>query len=168
MKSKTKKFAGFTLIELLVAIVIIGILTTITINTFRGNFKKARDVKRLTQTKQLQKALELYYIDHEAYPYAGEGLISNCGDAIHFAKWKTLMTSLKKYPIDNLPLDAGGWPLCIYYLKGGYRHCDAIANTGYVLIFSTESTTFPDLDLYNIQGENGTKARYCLYSGNNN
>ncbi len=39
---------GFTLIELLVVIVIIGILATISVATFSGYFKKARDAERKT------------------------------------------------------------------------------------------------------------------------
>ncbi len=57
---KFKKNA-FTLIELLVTIVIIGILSTIAISTFSGYFAKARDAKRISTMRDLNKAVLLYY-----------------------------------------------------------------------------------------------------------
>lgn len=56
---KNKK--GFTLVELLVVIAIIGLLATIafiSLNSARG---KARDAKRVSDIRQIQTALELYY-----------------------------------------------------------------------------------------------------------
>ncbi len=46
MKHKDAK--GFTLIELLVVIVILGILSTISVGTFRSYFAKARDAERIS------------------------------------------------------------------------------------------------------------------------
>ncbi|MFA6105294.1 MAG: prepilin-type N-terminal cleavage/methylation domain-containing protein [Patescibacteria group bacterium] len=65
---------GFTLIELLVVIAIIGLLSTI-ITVAMGNARlKARDAKRMSDLKQIQTALELYYGDQNAYP-VGNGII---------------------------------------------------------------------------------------------
>ena len=59
---------GFTLIELLVVIAIIGLLSTI-ISVAMGNARlKARDAKRMSDLKQIQTALELYYTDQNGYP----------------------------------------------------------------------------------------------------
>jgi prepilin-type N-terminal cleavage/methylation domain-containing protein len=66
MKSIIQK--GFTLIELLVVIAIIGLLATLATVSFSGSTKKARDAKRKSDLIQVQKALELYYDDHNAYP----------------------------------------------------------------------------------------------------
>ncbi len=46
MRNKHQK--GFTLIELLVVIVILGILSTISVGTFRSYFAKARDAERVS------------------------------------------------------------------------------------------------------------------------
>ena len=46
MKNKHQK--GFTLIELLVVIVILGIISTISVGTFRSYFAKARDAERVS------------------------------------------------------------------------------------------------------------------------
>jgi prepilin-type N-terminal cleavage/methylation domain-containing protein len=54
MKNKQKLF-GFTLIELLVVMVIIGILSAISIATFKGYFEKARIAKARHAAKQVEK-----------------------------------------------------------------------------------------------------------------
>lgn len=61
---------GFTLIELLVVIAIIGLLSTLAVVALGSARQKARDSKRLSDLKQVQTALELYYTDNNAYPTA--------------------------------------------------------------------------------------------------
>ncbi|MBU1557672.1 prepilin-type N-terminal cleavage/methylation domain-containing protein [Patescibacteria group bacterium] len=71
-KNKEK---GFTLIELLVVIAIIGILSSVVLASLNSARLKARDAKRVSDLKQLQLALEMFYDDNSAYPvsttYAG-------------------------------------------------------------------------------------------------
>ena len=62
---------GFTLIELLVVISIIGFLATASMVVFNSVRIKARDVKRIADIKQIQKALDLYYDQNSAYPISG-------------------------------------------------------------------------------------------------
>ncbi len=52
---------GFTLIELLVVIAIIAILSTVVMAGLNSARSKSRDAKRLSDIKQIQSALELYY-----------------------------------------------------------------------------------------------------------
>lgn len=59
---------GFTLIELLVVIAIIGLLSTLAVVALGSARQKANDAKRLSDIKQVQTALELYYTDNSAYP----------------------------------------------------------------------------------------------------
>ena len=61
---------GFTLIELLVVIAIIGILSSIVLASLNSARKKGRDARRVSDVKQLQLALELYYDANGAYPSA--------------------------------------------------------------------------------------------------
>jgi len=59
---------GFTLIELLVVIGIIGLLSTLAVVALGSARQKARDSKRLSDIKQVQTALELYFTDTNSYP----------------------------------------------------------------------------------------------------
>ncbi len=59
---------GFTLIELLVVIAILGLLSTLAVVALGSARTKSRDSKRLSDLKQLQTALELYYTENTAYP----------------------------------------------------------------------------------------------------
>lgn len=63
-----KSRSGFTIVELLIVIVVIGILAAITIVAFNGVQKRARDNTRSSDIASLQKALELYRVDHGKYP----------------------------------------------------------------------------------------------------
>ncbi len=61
---------GFTLIELLVVIAIIGILSSVVLASLNSARQKSRDAKRVSDLKQLQLALELYYDSNGGYPSA--------------------------------------------------------------------------------------------------
>lgn len=66
----TNKKQGFTLIELLVVIAIIGILSSVVLASLNSARQKARDAKRISDVKQLQLALELYFDSNGGYPSA--------------------------------------------------------------------------------------------------
>jgi general secretion pathway protein G len=79
---------GFTLIELLVVIAIIGLLSTLAVVALSSARTKGRDAVRVSDAKNLQMALELYYNDNNAYPTGtnvvlGEGTV-NCLDNTGF------------------------------------------------------------------------------------
>lgn len=59
---------GFTLIEILVVMAIIGILATIGAGSFLTSRLRGRDAERKGTLGQVQRALELYYNDHNEYP----------------------------------------------------------------------------------------------------
>lgn len=61
---------GFTLVELLVVIAIIGLLSTLAVVALNNARQKARDARRVSDVKQIQTALELYYNDESGYPAA--------------------------------------------------------------------------------------------------
>lgn len=69
---------GFTLIELLVVISIIGVLSTIAMTSLNGARRRAWDAKRISDLKETQKAVELYYYTHGAYPNTSGSWRSEC------------------------------------------------------------------------------------------
>ncbi len=56
-----KNNKGFTLIELLVVIAIIGVLASVVLASLNNARRKSRDARRITDLKQIQLALELYF-----------------------------------------------------------------------------------------------------------
>jgi general secretion pathway protein G len=62
---------GFTLIELLVVIAIIGLLAVLAVVSLNNARQKSRDAKRVSDVKQVQTALELYFADQNGYPVEG-------------------------------------------------------------------------------------------------
>jgi prepilin-type N-terminal cleavage/methylation domain-containing protein len=69
MKIKNKN-RGFTLIELIIVIGILGILAVAALAVLNplAQFQKANDTRRKSDLAQIQRALETYYQDHNAYP----------------------------------------------------------------------------------------------------
>ena len=70
---KNKK--GFTLIELLVVVAIMGLLASLAIVALNTARARARDARRVSDIKQIQTALELYYMDNYKYPASTDGAI---------------------------------------------------------------------------------------------
>jgi general secretion pathway protein G len=67
-----KKTNGFTLIELLVVIAIIGLLSVLAVVALGSARQKARDSRRLSDLKQMQSALELFYTEKNEYPVVAD------------------------------------------------------------------------------------------------
>ena len=63
-----KKNKGFTLIELLVVIAILGLLATIVAVSLTSARARARDARRVSDIRQIELALELYYAAFQEYP----------------------------------------------------------------------------------------------------
>lgn len=62
-----KNKTGFTLIELLVVIAIISLLSSVVMSSLNSARSKARDARRISDVKQLQLALNLYYDKYGRY-----------------------------------------------------------------------------------------------------
>ncbi|MBP7741689.1 MAG: prepilin-type N-terminal cleavage/methylation domain-containing protein [Candidatus Pacebacteria bacterium] len=62
---------GFTLIELLVVIAIIALLSSVVFSALNTARAKSRDAMRLSELREVQKALETYHLQNGAYPSTG-------------------------------------------------------------------------------------------------
>jgi len=72
---------GFSILELFIAIAIISILAAMTFVLFSSAQERARDTKRFEQVTQIQKALDLYYVSHTAFPVFSDGITITGEDA---------------------------------------------------------------------------------------
>jgi general secretion pathway protein G len=68
--------AGFTLIEIMVVVVILGILAAIVVPRIVDRPDQARQVKVQQDLRGIGAALELYRLDHAAYPATQDGLVA--------------------------------------------------------------------------------------------
>lgn len=71
MKEQSYRKSGFTLIELLVVIAIIGLLSSILLASMTAARLKGQDSRRLSDSRQLKNAMELYYSSNGFYPSIG-------------------------------------------------------------------------------------------------
>lgn len=78
MKSRLNTQRGFTLIEMLVVVAIIGLLAGSIVASTRVARNKARDVRRVSDLKQIQLALEMYHNTNRAYPDTSGAWRSEC------------------------------------------------------------------------------------------
>lgn len=108
-----KKKGGFTLIELLVVIAIISILSSVVLANLGSARQKGRDGKRVSDLKQVQLTLELYYDANSRYPIAG---------------WSNLVTAVQGTYISQVPDDPTCAPNQDCY--GYYATPDGCNNAG--------------------------------------
>jgi len=95
--------SGFTLIELLVVIAIIGLLSTLSILALNTARARARDARRISDVKQIQTALEMYYNDTADYP-----LDASMTHGLPIAS--TNGTFLREIPTPPTPIDGSNCP----------------------------------------------------------
>nr|MDA3803020.1 hypothetical protein [Patescibacteria group bacterium] len=86
-------------IELLVVIAIIGLLATLSIIALNSAQAKARDVKRMSDVREIRTALEMYFASENAYPAS-----TTPGVAIQDSGGAVFMRS---YPTPPSPADGG-------------------------------------------------------------
>jgi len=144
-----RQVRAFTLIELLVVISIISLLATVTLASLNDARASARDAKRVSDLKEVQKALELYYNDSNggngSYPSTGG---SSCDDDdsdgdSNFQEALQVLVDEELIPsIPNDPTNTS--PYCYHYEidePSTGTFCE-IQDPAYRLYFTSEGTQF--------------------------
>jgi len=130
---------GFTLIELLVVIAIIGLLSSTVLASLNTARAKARDARRISDMKQLQLAIELFFDDFGYYPRqnadSANGIVGE-GAGID--------TMLSGYisAVPNDPSGPGASPFNYYY--DGTHTCANVVPDNRAVLFSRTMEN-PDL-----------------------
>jgi prepilin-type N-terminal cleavage/methylation domain-containing protein len=126
---RSKKSQAFSLIELLVVIAIIGILSAFAVVSLGTARAKARDARRLADVKELQIALEMYYLDNNDYPPAtkmtANATLDNNG-----------VTYMSKVPANQSPYTDGD---CASSVTSSYQY--ATTSDGYTITYCLGSST---------------------------
>ena len=152
--------SGFTIVELAVVIFVIAILATITLVSYSGVQAKSRDTRRITDVENIEKAMELYYSDHQSYPTptTTSSVINSGWYSSGDSSWNALSTLLTSTSndsgtpaIDLLPKDptnttngkpftTGQFVYAVYVKKDG-SYCGAASGQMYMIVYKLEKGT---------------------------
>ena len=111
--------AGFTLMELMIAVAIVGILSTVAVQSLTGNIAKANEAAAKQGVNALKEACTTYYINHKKMPTSldqlveGDDPILDNGDTGLYDPWGNkyeMEVKGKKIVIKSAGEDAGAQP----------------------------------------------------------
>jgi prepilin-type N-terminal cleavage/methylation domain-containing protein len=156
---------GFTLIEILIVVAIIAILASIVLVGLGPTQQAGRDARRLSDLRQTQNALELYFSKCGYYP--GPAVAGSCGSTSWSATsdWATLKTAItgSAIGVSTVPVDPSAGHTYYYgTLNGGSAYVlgAALENTNNS-VFNNYAP--PDLTGYSATGLSSCAApNYCI------
>lgn len=123
---------GFTIVELLIVIVVIAILAAIVIVAYNGIQTRAKDTRKQSDIKQVQKLVEAYNAEHGEYPVTASNIQSaaattvrsdaNCYTGTQQEDWVPGVGKLpqsKENPNKGVTANSRG---CYMYASDGLRY----------------------------------------------
>ncbi len=113
MENKQNHKKGFTLIELLVVVAIMGMLAALAVVSLNNARARARDARRISDIKQIQTALELYFLDNSDYPsgediHIGSPTADTLSQNNGFSENAAGDVYMSVVPLNPAPYDDGG------------------------------------------------------------
>ena len=144
---------GFTLVELLVVIAIIGLLSTLAIVALNSARQRARDAKRVSDIRQIQTALQLYFDSQNEYPFvavnptnlgAGSFVVLSSGgwEAVVGAGATVYMGLVPSYPTPGPAAGAVNYAYNSLLSNGGAACPDAASTCAwYTMTLDLEANT---------------------------
>ncbi len=122
---ESREKRGFTLIEILVVVAIIAVLASVVLVGLGPTQQTARDARRLSDIREVQNALELYYYKCGYYPGSASG--GTCAAGSPGSDWNGLAGTLGGA---NIGVSASSIP------------SDPSANRTYGYAYNTGNTTY--------------------------
>lgn len=129
MINKTRR--GFTLIEILIVVAIIAILASVVLVGLGPTQRAGRDARRISDLRQTQTGLELYYSKCGFYP--GTAALAACGAANNAAAttWAAMSASLtgSSIGVNQIPNDPNTAATYFYGTPGASANTYTIGAT---------------------------------------
>lgn len=151
------KNKGFTLIEMLIVVAIIGILSGVVLIGLGPVQRGGRDARRISDLRQVQNGLELYFNKCGYYP--GAAAAASCPAFTQITTWSALTTALtgSNIGISTVPNDPTSGRNYYYGTDG--------TGSGYVLGATLEDSSNASLSRDidgTVYGVNCNDPVYCV------
>ena len=120
---------GFTILELLISVAIIAMLSAIILVGISSMRERSRDARRMSDVSEIQKALNLYFTNHNTFPVFPTEITITGDDLFSVAlEGERLITAVPSDPIPTF---------------GSYKYQSNSTGTDFYLNFCLETDTIP-------------------------